>query len=88
VLNQDENPLAGVSLSLLKDEEIVTTASPMEEDGYYSMVGISPGTYIMLLETGEYSEEVAVTVEAAVQTILNFVVETETETETGEENAE
>ncbi len=88
VLDQDENPVAGASLTLIKDEEVITTANPMEEDGYYSMVGILPGTYNMLLEIGEYSEEIAVTVEATDETILNFVVETVSETEAVEESAE
>ena len=88
VLDEEGNPVSGASLSLIKDDEVVVTATPMEDDGYYSFIGIVPGTYTMLLTIDEYTDESAVTVEAGMETILNFVVETNTETESEEEPEE
>ncbi len=82
VTYDDGSPIGEASLTLFQEDEQITSAITEVEDGFYSMPGILPGTYIMLLEVGDYSKEVPVTVEARVITELDFVVETADETNT------
>ncbi len=73
VADIDGNPVANASLTLLDGEEIIASALTSEDEGFYSMIGILPGDYTLVLEVDEYNEEVEVTVEAGITTVQNFL---------------
>jgi uncharacterized surface anchored protein len=77
VTDQDETPIAGASLKLMQDEVEVASALTSEEDGFYSIIGVLPGTYMMALEYEGYTKEVPVTVEVGATSVLNFTIEIE-----------
>lgn len=74
VTGQDESPVGGASLALFQDEVGVTSAVSMDEDGFYSIIGVIPGTYELVLTFGEYTETVPVTVEAGETSVVDFVI--------------
>ena len=83
VADEDGYPAGNAALTLYKGEEVVTTAIASEEDGFYSFIGILPGSYKLVLEIGDYVEAVDVVVEAGATTIQDFIV-----SDTGNEESE
>ena len=73
VKDADGVVLENVTLKLFKGDDLVTTALTSEE-GYYAMIGILPGTYMLVLQVEEYIYQVEVLVEAGKTTITDFVI--------------
>jgi len=82
VTDSEENPVENAGLYLIAGEDTVTSALTNEE-GFYAMIGIPAGNYMLSLNynDGEYVEDVEVSVEAGAVTEQNFVIEEEEEQE-------
>jgi hypothetical protein len=78
VADADGNDIENAVLTLMEGEEVITTALT-SEDGFYAMIGISPGTYTLVLQVDEYVDELEITVEAGKVSVKNFVTATETD---------
>ncbi len=73
VADEDGNAVIGASILLYDDEEMITSAISSEE-GFYSIIGIPPGDYTLVLEVDEYTAEVDIIVEEATTTETNFLI--------------
>jgi hypothetical protein len=84
VTDSEENPVENATLTLIDDEETITTAIT-GEDGFYAMIGILPGTYKLVLESGDVVMEAMVIIEKGEATEQNFLVGEDEEQEEEEE---
>ncbi len=74
VADQDGNAVMGASIILFDGEEEVASAVTSEE-GFYSIIGVLPGNYRLVLEVDEFTAEAEITVEAGATTEQNFALE-------------
>lgn len=75
VSDSEENPVENASLYLIAGEDTITSALS-NEAGFYAIIGIPAGDYILSLNFNddEYVENVDVSVEAGAITEQNFVI--------------
>lgn len=76
VTDSEENPVENASLYLIAGEDTITSALS-NDAGFYAIIGIPAGDYILSLNFNddEYIENVDVSVEAGAITEQNFVID-------------
>jgi hypothetical protein len=76
VADVEENPIENALLSLVQEEDTITSART-DEKGFYAMIGILPGEYSLVCKKDALKAEVEVTVKKGEVSVENFVLKPE-----------